>query len=89
MGDSMSCCSQPEKSDLTTRELVTLESGDACLQATKGMLCVISDFFDRFPRIKEIYMRKPNYCYGIDRMVMFQKEGMTCIGQVPPAGRTG
>ena len=73
MGDAASCCSVPEKPDLTVREIVTLEGGDAYKQAMAGRYVPHSGFFNKHEKIKEVFDKKPPYCYKIDRKILVQK----------------
>lgn len=35
-----------------------------------------------------VFARKPNYCYSLDRSLMFERGDMICIGNVPTLHKT-
>lgn len=67
MGDSVSCCNQASTDRLSMREIVCLEDSVACKQWMEGRDTLTIDFLKGHYRIKEIYSKKPTYCYKIDR----------------------
>lgn len=37
--------------------------------------------------MSSIYHKKPKYCYQIDRTIMFERQDMICVGDLPETGK--